>query len=207
MIDVTIGVGFAVTYQGKDGVTFDGIVSALHSNATGDGPNGIARVTVTDPKTSGHKAGADVDCGTVGLTATGAEKITVRTTVYAPWEEGQDEPEKVDEDTDVFTVADHSDDDTDDQDMPLSLVEAAARILTGDIGRTFYAVEPSSSPLTRVNALNTWWSAETYEHPHTATREEKSAHLSGFTPEDAHAVHLRVAAILRERFHITIAVA
>jgi hypothetical protein len=129
--------------------------------------------------------------------------VTIYTRTYAPWEEDEDEPRMVDQCEDVNdTVMWLSP--LDDYTTP---VEVAVAILTGECGpaNRFYALEPSSYPLKRAGAGRVWWSAETYTHP-TGEREESTAHLSGFTEQEAWEVHKRVAAVIRERNHITIPV-
>lgn len=90
--------------------------------------------------------------------------VTTYLIAYAAWQEHEDEPRLLDrwEETDVFAC----------------VSEAAAWIAE-------YATEGDHRPTAR-----SWWSAETYVHPHTGEREER---IFTVTTGDALAVNERVA--------------
>jgi hypothetical protein len=92
------------------------------------------------------------------------KSVTVYTTTYDPWEEGQDEPVKNGESTDVYPCG--GDDD-------LSPAEQAAEVMQ-------YVVEASNDPW----RPGSWYSEEAYIHPYTGEREEKTYHLAGFTDNE-----------------------
>lgn len=119
--------------------------------------------------------------------------ITVYTNVYAPMGEGDGEPEKLSEREDTFTIEDFQDDHGDWNDgctswVPASIVATTVSMLNGGSGITnrFWVSSASSSPEWNPG---TWYEQATYEHPYTGTREERTAHLAGYTPEEGRAVY------------------
>lgn len=90
--------------------------------------------------------------------------ITTHTATYAAWQEHEDEPRLLDRDevTDRFATVE----------------EAAAWIAE-------YATEGDDRP-----TAHSWWSAETYVHPYSGEREERTFHV---TTGDVLAVNERVA--------------
>lgn len=107
--------------------------------------------------------------GGTGVLAT----VTTYLTVYAPWDEGQDEPDKLSEDRRTWTV-------TTADACRESLAVLVAEQMCAD-GAYEYSGTPGWQP-------HGWWSAEAYEHPYTGTREERSFHLSGTSPFVHHLV-------------------
>lgn len=116
--------------------------------------------------------------------------ITIHTTVYAPWRDGDDERERLDSDSSEHVITD--------EDMRDALAEGdslpayVASILTDGRGSGCWAVYASDFP--RVNE-GTWYSAEAYEHPYTGELTETTYHLSG--PEWTYALARDVAAIAK----------
>lgn len=117
--------------------------------------------------------------------------ITLHTTVYAPWEDGADERERLDSYSSAHLITD--------EDMRAALANGGtlsayvASVLTnGSDGSECWAVYASDAP--RVTE-GTWYSAEAYEHPHTGELTETSYHLSG--PEWTYSLARDVAAIAR----------
>lgn len=106
--------------------------------------------------------------------------ITTYTVTYAPWEEGQDEPTKLDTFTDVLPV------EINPWDEDSTIVGEAVDILRTKV----YATEPSCSQW----ASNVWYSAEPYQHPYSGNREEVTAHLNGFTDEESRAIYAAITA-------------
>lgn len=116
--------------------------------------------------------------------------ITIHSTVYAPWGEGDDERERLDSYSSEHVVTD--------DDIREALAEGdtlpahVASILTDGRGSGCYAVYASDAP--RVTE-RTWYSAEAYEHPHTGELTETTYHLSG--PEWNVAMARDVATIVK----------
>jgi hypothetical protein len=94
--------------------------------------------------------------------------IDIYTVTYAPWEEGTDEPEKIGEDHDTAIV----------ERDPAAIAEWLRNAGTS---------EASDYPASCADA-HTWYSAETYEHPYTGEREEKTFHPKGLTNAEARQV-------------------
>lgn len=93
-----------------------------------------------------------------------AEKlsIVIYTTTYAPWEEHQDEPEKLAADEEVVEF--------DDLDDAVEMMQYC--------GFTDFSQEPGWS-------ATLWYSTESYLHPYTGEQEEKTAHLRNFSDDDS----------------------
>lgn len=94
--------------------------------------------------------------------------IDIYTTKYAPWEEHQDEPTKLSEDEDSAEV----------ERDPAAI---AQWLKDND------AIQASVDRYTCARA-NTWYIAETYEHPYTGEREERTFHPNGLTNDEARKV-------------------
>lgn len=117
--------------------------------------------------------------------------ITVYTTFYAKMVEGDDEPQKTGERTDEYVISVYSDvhgDWSDDETkwIPAGIVETAVHILTDGQSGMLYASEASATP---ASGNNIWYSEETYKHPYTGERTERTAHLSGFSEDEQRAVY------------------
>jgi hypothetical protein len=122
--------------------------------------------------------------------------ITVYTVEYAAWEEGADEPERIGEDSESYTIedfrADFGDWNEDESEwIPASVIDAAVNMLTGSVTQ-FWASEASSSAGEVACGDNPWYMSETYVNPYTGDMEEKSAHLSGFTADEIAEIYRRV---------------
>lgn len=95
--------------------------------------------------------------------------ITFYLTTYAAWEEGQDEPTKLSTESTTEPMAD---------------VEATVAML-----KLWGYTEYSSYPDWQRHG---WYSPEPYIHPYSGEREERSAHLEGFTDDESRAIHAAV---------------
>lgn len=97
--------------------------------------------------------------------------VTIYTTWYAAWEEGEDEPRKLgtEEDAEEFDDAEEA-------------IEFVAR----------YACEASAYPMPG-DIECVWYAQETYIHPYTSEREEKTFHLGPeWTAEMQRTLYARV---------------
>jgi hypothetical protein len=122
--------------------------------------------------------------------------VTVYTSTYAPWEEGADEPELISTDAEVYFVQDYRDQFGDWNEnetvwIPASVADTAAHLLSGSVTQ-FWAGECSSSAGEVSCGDNPWYSDEPYTNPYTGEMEEKSAHLSGFTPAETTEIYAQV---------------
>lgn len=125
--------------------------------------------------------------------------ITIHTSEYHVWEEGEDEPNLKDSYSEDFDTADYTEDlgdwsaDADWNDdgewegawIPATDVYAAAQLLSGH-GCNFYASETSASP---TDGVNVWYIEETDIDNYTGERTEKTAHLSGFTEDEQREIY------------------
>lgn len=112
--------------------------------------------------------------------------LTIRTTRYAPWEDGADERERLGVDTETVEI--ESDEDE-------TLAEAVHRELEKR-GLTSFSEEGPG-----VDGSHDGWfyDPDGYEHPYDGTYEESSGHLSDdFTPDERRAVFGRTI-LLRRR--------
>ena len=100
--------------------------------------------------------------------------ITSHTSIFAPWEEGQDEPTLTDTETDTYDC----EPDEIDQDDLRTPVEIAADVLQ-------FVTEASSQPF----QPGAWYSEESYVRPYTGETEEITYHLHGFTDAEQIAIH------------------
>jgi hypothetical protein len=119
--------------------------------------------------------------------------ITIHKTTYATWDEWEDEPEEIDTETFILDVnglredfGDWNDDET--VWIPAAVVEVASRLLTGEQCK-FWASECSSSGAEVRSGDNPFYMDEPYTHPYTGVREDKTAHLSGFTAAEIAEIH------------------
>jgi len=103
--------------------------------------------------------------------------ITSYTSIFAPWEEGQDEPERTDESSDTFPC----DPDEIDQEEGLTAVDLAVKVLQ-------YVTEASAYPW----QPGAWYSDEAYVRPYSGETEEITYHLHGFSDEEQRAIVTRV---------------
>jgi len=128
--------------------------------------------------------------------------ITVYTSKFDPWENGEDEPNLNDSYSEDFHTADYLEDlgdwsedsGFDDGEewhgtwIPATDVYAAAHLLNGH-GRNFYASETSAEP---TDGVKVWYVEETYIHAYTGERTEKTAHLYGFTEDEQREIYALV---------------
>lgn len=122
--------------------------------------------------------------------------ITIYKTTFAAWEEGADEPERIGEDSEVFTIEDFREDfgdwNADETEwVPASVEVTAFMLLTGTQGK-FWASECSSSGAEVACGDNPFYMDEPYTHPYTGEMTEQTAHLDGFTPEEIARIHTLV---------------
>lgn len=109
-------------------------------------------------------------------------KIVSYTSTYAPWEDGQDEPTKIGEDTGE-TVCEP--DEWEREDYPTA-VEYAAHLLTD----RYYVMRGSADNYSSSDwYAHGWYAPEPYENPYTGECTETTLHLDGFTDEEARAVY------------------
>jgi len=130
-----------------------------------------------------------VHCAPATPTATPSVTVSIYTVIYAPWGEGDDEPEKIPTDEDVRVLTADDGDDPDEE--PESLVTIVADYMLRE-----GAWEFSSSPGWHQHG---WWSAEPYEHPYTGEREEKTFHLSDVPAAFHQAVWQRITDASQQR--------
>jgi hypothetical protein len=100
--------------------------------------------------------------------------ITSYRSIFAPWEEGQDEPTLTDTDTRTY---DCEPDEIDQADLRTA-VEIAADVLQYVTDASVFPFHPGA-----------WYSDETYVRPYTGEIEEVTYHLDGFTDAEQIAIH------------------
>lgn len=122
--------------------------------------------------------------------------ITVHTRIFHPWRDGEDEPEVKTDDSDVFVVEDFQNDNgawnhDDTEWTPASLADTAVAMLRGAHTR-FHVAEASQAGPHVDGSHNPWYIAEPYVDPYSGEREESTAHLDGFTPDELRTIYAHV---------------
>lgn len=124
--------------------------------------------------------------------------ITIHTTRYNKWEEGEDEPTVKDQQTDEYDTDDYTEDlgdwsdnaEWDDEGnwsgewIPATSVAAAVEMLIGH-GTQFWAQETSAEP---TDGVNVWYSRSEHD-VYTDALTEQTAHLSGFTEDEQREIY------------------
>jgi len=128
--------------------------------------------------------------------------IVVYTTVYQPWEEGDDQPDSETDDGEVFSAEpDEYDIEVAEEmrhgDNPLSSISLAAAIKAALIILEHGFVEPSSYPGFHPHMWYT--TSDPDENYRTGERTERSFHLHGWTEAEERAVYDDVMFAMRPR--------